>query len=194
MATTPSWADWNLQWQGLDFNNVPDTLQRALNKVKKGKITDPFAGLVFGNFAKALQTPDLYSENTMRNQGLDLRRSILQAYEPEQRRLEDYGISRGMLDSGAMSRMFGEAQARKENQIRQGISDIFTQGTQANEQYKQQQIGNAMQDLMNYWLLKKRKQQARQGLSDALTQLNAGSGNDLSQWLGLGAQIGAMFI
>lgn len=186
--------DWNEQWKGINWASVTTPLQNALGKVKTKKIKDPFAGLVFGDLARALTSEGLYSENDLRNKGLDIRKSILATIEPEQTRLEDIFVGRGMVDSGMMGKAIGNLYATKENAIKSRLAEMFTQAQAENEEYRQRQLANALNELMNYWLLKKQKRKTLQGLSDALTQLrNQAQANNLQDVFGLGLSLASLF-
>lgn len=165
--------DWINQWQGIDWSNADNLIQRGRNKFIAGKIKDPLFGLVLGDVARAQTEPDLYSQNTIRNQGLDLRRAILNQWQPVQNALEDRATATGMIDSGIFGRKMGEAQAGLQSRINQGVGDIVTRAQQANEQYRQQRLANALQELMNYWAMKKGRRQTRQSFYDILAQLQA---------------------
>ena len=142
------------------------TMEQLLGQMKnKTGIT------LYNDLQKAMNGPDLYSGNDIRNQTLAISGASNADWLRKQPEALGAAATAGMGESGFFQNWMGQAAAARQAATQGQITGAANQMRQANQDYRQQAIGSAT-DLLQSWLANKRKSR----LSSMFTanQLNGG--------------------
>ena len=146
-----------------------------------GKVKNPMAKLLYGDLQDAMNGPDLYSENDIRNRGLGIATSALPAWNQFKKQEEQSAAAQGMGDSGFYNDYMNRASASNDANVNAQVVDAANQMGQANQDFRQNKLNNTMQ-LMSMWLQGKRKNRlAAMQLANAYGGVR-GSASGLSQF------------